>query len=146
MIRWPIVVGLAVLIGVVVPITFPSGSTTPSHRVWIAEHMRTINSINGDLKQLNADNPSRGGSATQWLADWNLLHNDAASAATLPNPGGSADAPWREMLNNYYNGSAEIVQGIRSGDQALIARAEQDLAAGDRAAAQFNRKMGVRSP
>jgi len=146
MIRWPIVLGLAVLIGVIVPVVVVSGSGTLSHRVWIAEHIQTINAINHDLQQLGSDNPSNGGNASKWLADWGMLHSDAASAATLPNPGGSADAPWREMINNYYNGSAEIVQGIRGGDQALIGRAERDLAAGDRAAVQFNRDMGVSPP
>ena len=146
MIRWPIVVGLVVLIGVIVPLVAVSGSGTLSHRVWIAEHMQTIDAINNDLQHLGSDNPSNGGNASKWLADWDALHSDAATAATLPSPGGSADAPWREMINNYYNGSGEIVQGIRTGDQALIGRAERDLAAGDRAAAQFNRQMGVSPP
>ncbi|HEX4863215.1 MAG TPA: hypothetical protein VFV02_04030, partial [Acidimicrobiales bacterium] len=146
MIRWPIVLGLAVLIGIVVPVALLSGSSTLSHRVWIAEHIQNINAINHDLQLLASDNPSKGGNASKWLADWDLLHTDAASAAALPNPGRSADAPWREMINNYYNGSAEIVQGIRTGNQPLIARAEQDLTAGDNAAAQFNREMGVSPP
>jgi hypothetical protein len=146
MMRWPVVTGLVVLIGVVVPLVLVSGSSTLSHRVWIADHIQTINSINHDLQLLSTDNPSRGGDASKWIADWGKLRSDTAAAAALPNPGGSADGPWREMINNYYNGSAEIVQGVRSGNQALIARAERDLGAGDRAAAEFNRKMGVSPP
>lgn len=146
MLRWPIVAGLVLLIGIVVPVLALSGSSTLSHRVWIADHIQTIDSINHDLQLLSADNPSRGGQASKWLADWDTLHTDAAAAASLPNPGGSADAPWREMINNYYNGSGEIVQGLRTGNQSLISRAERDLAAGDRAAALFNREMGVSPP
>ena len=146
MIRWPIVAGiLAALVGFIVWIVLASGGTF-SHRVWMVQHRQTIDAINRDLRLLITDNPSKGGNASNWLADWDTLHNDTASAASLPNPGGSADAPWREMINNYYNGSAEIVQGIRTSNQPLISRAERDLAAGDRAAAQFNRDMGVSPP
>ena len=145
MIRWPIVVGfLALAVAVLIPVAI-SGSSTVSHRVWVAEHIGTIDTINQDAQATVSDNPAKGGPVTKWIDDWGKLHSDVAAAASLPNPGGSATGPWREMINDYYNGSAEIVQGVRTGNQALISRALRDLTAGDTAARQFDRAMGLSS-
>ena len=143
MIRWPIVVGfLALAVAIVVAIAV-SGSNTISHRVWIAEHIRTIDTINQDERATIADNPAQGGSASKWIADWESFHNDVAAAASLPNPGGAANAPWRELINDYYNGSSEILQGVRTANTGLINRALRDLAAGNSAAREFDRVMGL---
>ena len=145
MIRWPIVVGfLALALAIVVSIAV-SGSSTISHRVWITQHTRTIDTINQDERATIADNPAQGGSVSKWIADWENLHNDVAAAASLPNPGGAANAPWRELINDYYNGSSEILQGVRTDNQGLINRALRDLAAGNSAAREFDRVMGLSS-
>lgn len=146
MIRWPIIGGLMLVIIYVVLIVIFSSSTSISHAAWLADHEGTINTLNRDQQNLAADNPSQGGNAEQWIADWRSLHSDAAAAAELPNPGGSATAPWREMINDYFNGSSEIVQAIQSHDQSLLQQAQRDLVAGDAAAAQFNKAMGISSP
>lgn len=146
MIRWPIIVGflaIAAWIGIIVAV---SGSSTISNRVWLADHIGTINAINQDQRALAADNPAHGGSATKWLADWDTFHNDIATAATLPSPGGSATVPWREMINDYFSGSSEIVQAVRTSDQALLVRAERSLVAGDEAAHRFDSAMGLAAP
>lgn len=145
MIRWPVVVGFlgfAAWIGILVAF---SGSTTISQRAWLADHSATINTIKQDQLALNADNPAQGGSASKWLADWQTLHSDVAAASSLPNPGGSATAPWREMINDFYNGSTEILQAVQSKNQTLLTQAERDVAAGYQAAGEFDRSMGLRS-
>jgi hypothetical protein len=145
MIRWPIVVGfLSLAVAFVVALAI-SGSTTISHRAWLAQHGRTIEIINQDVRATITDNPAQGGSASKWIADWETFHKDVAAAASLPNPGGAADAPWRELINDYYNGSSEIVQGVRTANQGLITRALRDLAAGNSAAREFDRAMGLSS-
>ena len=146
MIRWPIVGGLVLVVVYVIIIVIASSSTSISHAAWLADHDGTINTLNRDQQNLSADNPSRGGNAVQWMADWRTFHQDAGAAASLPNPGGSATAPWREMINDYYNGSAEIVQAIDTHNQALLQQAQHDLEAGDSAAAEFNKAMGISSP
>lgn len=146
MIRWPIIGGLVLVIVYVVFIVIVSSSTSISHAAWLADHEGTINTLNRDQQNLAADNPSQGGNAQQWIADWRALHSDAAAAAELPNPGGSATAPWREMINDYFNGSSEIIQAIQNHDQSLLQEAQRNLVAGDAAAAQFNKAMGISSP
>ena len=146
MIRWPIIGGLVLIVAYIVLIVIATSSTSVSHAAWLADHEGTINTLNRDQQNLAADNPARGGNATQWLADWRTFHQDSAAAASLPNPGGSATAPWREMVNNYFNGSAEIIQAIETQNQSLLQQAQRDLQAGDAAAAQFNKAMGISSP
>lgn len=146
MIRWPIIGGLLLIVAYIVVFAIATSSTSVSHAEWLADHQGTINTLNRDQQNLAADNPSRGGNATQWLADWRAFHQDSAAAASLPNPGGSATAPWREMVNNYFNGSAEIIQAIETQNQSLLQQAQRDLQAGDAAAAQFNKAMGISSP
>ena len=51
--------------------------------------------------------------------------------------------PWREMLNDYANESAEIIQAITSHNPAQLGEAERDLQAGNQAARQFDHAMGV---
>ena len=146
MIRWPVIGGFPLLAAFVVIAVLAAGSTSVSHAAWLADHEGTINTLNRDQQNLAADNPSRGGNATQWLDDWRTFHQDAGAAASLPNPGGSATAPWREMVQDYYNGSAEIIQAIVDQNQSLLQQAQRDLVAGDAAAAQFNKAMGITSP
>ncbi|HVA76197.1 MAG TPA: hypothetical protein VNF71_16715 [Acidimicrobiales bacterium] len=146
MIRWPIIGGLVLVVVYVVVIVIFSSSTSISHAAWLADHEGTINTLNRDQQNLAADNPAQGGNAAQWIADWQALHQDAAAAAGLPNPGGSATAPWREMINDYFNGSSEIIQAVQTHDQSLLLQAQRDLVAGDRAAAAFNKAMGINSP
>jgi hypothetical protein len=142
MIRWPVVAGfllVAVCIGIILSI---SGSSTISKRVWVADHFQTLNTIKKDQLALNADNPAQGGSATKWLTDWQNLHDDTAAAATLPNPGGSATAPWRELINDFFNGSTELLQAVRTHNQELLTRAERTISAAYAADDQFNRAIG----
>lgn len=146
MIRWPIVGGFVLLVVFVVVLVIAGSSTSVSHAAWLADHEGTINTLNRDQQNLATDNPSRGGNASQWLADWRAFHQDAGAAASLPNPGGSATAPWREMVQDYFNGSAEIIQAIVDQNQSLLQQAQRDLVAGDAAASQFNRAMGISSP
>lgn len=146
MIRWPILADLIVVVVGVIVILVATNSTSPSQAAWLHAHQGVIDALNRDQEDLASDNPSRGGSAVQYLADWRRLHRDVGAAASLPNPGGSATAPWREMVNDYFNGSAEIIQAIVARNQSLAEQANRDLAAGDAAAAQFNKAMGISSP
>ena len=147
MIRWPVVPGLALAVAFVVALLVFTSPTSISHSAWLAEHgLGTINTLNRDQQNLSADNPANGGNASQWLNDWITFHRDVAAAASLPNPGGSATAPWREMINDYFNGSAGIIQAIQTHDRTLLPQAERDLQAGSRAAARFNAAMGISSP
>lgn len=146
MIRWPIAAGLVLLAAYIIALLVITSSTSISHAGWLADHDGAINTLNRDQQNLAADNPANGGNASQWLSDWVTFHRDVAGAASLPNPGGSATAPWREMINDYFNGSAEIIQAINSQDRSLIPQAERDLQAGSRAAARFNSAMGISSP
>lgn len=146
MIRWPVAAGLALLAAYVIALLVITSSTSISHAAWLADHDGTINTLNRDQQNLAADNPANGGNASQWLNDWITFHRDVAGAASLPNPGGSATAPWREMINDYFNGSAEIIQAINTQNATLVPQAERDLQAGNKASARFNSAMGISSP
>jgi len=147
LIRWPIVVGLAVFAAFIIgSVSISINSTSISHASWLADHEGTINTLNRDQQNLSADNPAQGGDATQWLVDWRTFHQDVGRAASLPNPGGSATAPWREMINDFYNGSGEIIQALVNRDQGLAQQGQRDLSAGAQAAGQFNRAMGISTP
>ncbi|MGH9057314.1 MAG: hypothetical protein ACRDYY_15865, partial [Acidimicrobiales bacterium] len=146
LIRWPIVVGLVILAAAVASILTNAATAPPSRSAWLAAHENTISKINRDQSALASDNPSNGGQVTRWIADWRQFHDDAVTAASLPNPGGAATAPWREMLNDYVAGSSEIVQAFATQSQSLLLQAESDLKAGDTAAGQFNRAMGITGP
>jgi hypothetical protein len=146
MIRWPVVAALAAVVVWVLLIIVATSSTSPSHAEWLARHDGTINTLNRDQQNLNSDNPARGGNAAQWLTDWRTFHQDVAAAASLPNPGGSATVAWREMINDYFNGSGDIIQAIETHNQALLPQAQRDLVAGSSAATEFNKAMGINSP
>jgi hypothetical protein len=146
MIRWPIVGGLALVVVYVILMLVVTSPTSPSHSAWLAEHQGTIDTLNRDARNLGADNPAQGGSAVRYLADWRAFHQDVGAAASLPNPGGSATVPWREMINDYFNGSAEIIQGMRTGNSSLLQQAQRDLQAGDAASREFNKAMGISPP
>ncbi|MGH9115931.1 MAG: hypothetical protein ACRDWW_08900 [Acidimicrobiales bacterium] len=145
MIRWPIVAGLVILAAVIASAVTTSTTALPSRSAWLAAHENTISTLNRDQSALASDDPSNGGQATRWIADWRQFHDDAVAAASVPNPGGAATAPWREMLNDYVTGSSEIVQAFATQSQALLLQAERDLKAGDTAAGQFDRAMGITS-
>lgn len=140
-IRWPIVAGVAALLVVIVVLV--AQLSAPSRSTWLGRHQSTINTLNRDQRALQADNPTNGGNANKWLTDWRRFHTDALAAASLPNPGGTATVPWREMLNDYANESAEIIQAITSHNPAQLGEAERDLQAGNQAARQFDHAMGV---
>jgi hypothetical protein len=145
LLRWPIAVGILVFAAYVVLLisgAFSSSTKVDSRASWLAKNYSAILLLNRDQAALRTDNPSTGGSAAKWLADWRRLHDDAVAAAGLPNPGGAATAPWREMLNNYVNGSSEVIQAVNSRDTQELNQAQRDLAAGDQAAQRFNQAMG----
>jgi hypothetical protein len=145
LLRWPIAAGILVLAAYVALLLSGAFSTTtkPDSRAnWLAKNEPAIQALNRDQTALRGDNPSTGGSAAKWLADWRRLHDDAVAAASLPNPGGAATAPWREMLNNYVNGSSEVIQAVDNRDTQELNQAQRDLAAGDQAARRFNQAMG----
>ena len=50
------------------------------------------------------------------------------------------------MVNDSFHGSAEIIQAIETQNQTLLQQAQRDLVAGDAAAAEFNKAMGISSP
>jgi hypothetical protein len=122
---------------------FSTTSKADSRASWLAKNEPAIQALNRDQAALRTDNPSTGGSAAKWLADWSRLHDDAVAAASLPNPGGAATAPWREMLNNYVNGSSEVIQAVDNRNTQELNQAQRDLAAGDQAAQRFNQAMGL---
>jgi hypothetical protein len=130
----------AVFVIIVVLVVLPRAH---SPAAWLGRHQSTINALNRDQRALQADNPSNGGNANKWLTDWRRFHDDAVAAASLPNPGGTATVPWREMLNDYANESALITQAITSHNAAELGEAERDLQAGNQAARQFNHAMGI---
>jgi hypothetical protein len=152
LIRWPIVASLAavaVYLLVAILSAALSGSTPPSsraQRAWLASHDSTIKTLNRDQTALKTDSPASGGNASRWLADWHTFHDDVTAAAGLPNPGAQATVPWREMLNDYASGSAEIIQAIGRSDSQELAQAERDLRAGDQAARRFNQSLGISAP
>jgi hypothetical protein len=125
---------------------FSANGTSASQASWLAKHEPAMLALSRDQTALHADNPATGGNGDRWLADWQAFHDDVVAAASLPNPGGRATVPWREMLNDYDNGSAEIVQGASTRNQAELSRAQLDLQAGDDAARRFNHAMGIPTP
>jgi hypothetical protein len=145
LLRWPIAAGILLFAAYVVLLisgAFSTTSTPDSRASWLAKNEPAIQALNRDQAALRSDNPSAGGSAAKWLADWRRLHDAAVAAASLPNPGGAATAPWREMLNNYVNGSSEVIQAVDNRDAPELNQAQRDLAAGDQAAKRFNQAMG----
>jgi hypothetical protein len=148
LIRWPIFAGLvAFAVYVAVAAALASAGHTANRNLWLLNHESTIRALNRDQTNLVADNPTRpGGNAKRWLSDLRTFHDDAVTAASLPNPGGKATVPWREMLGDYVNGSAEIVQAVESRNGDELAQASRDLDAGDQAAHQFNQAMGITAP
>jgi hypothetical protein len=145
LIRWPLVVGLALLaawVGVVL-----AASAGASHSggsvAWLAAHESTIQQLNQDQTALAADKPSGGTVTARWAADWQRFHDDASSAASLPNPGGAVTVPWREMLNDYATGSATYLQAVRTQNRGLLLQALRELTAGDQAARRFNQALGL---
>jgi hypothetical protein len=142
---WPIFVAVGAAVACIVLFTVfssPGLSKRLAHASWLANHESTINTLNQDQRAILADarNPPA------WLADWQKLHTDAEAAASLPNPGGSATVPWREMLQDYVTGSADLLQAVQTRNQSELQRAEAVLGAGDAAAHQFNQAMGLTSP
>jgi hypothetical protein len=117
----------------------PASRSATSPVAWIAANHGTIEGLNRDLTAIHAAeaNPAR------WLQDWHRFHDDAEAAATLSNPGGQATGYWREMLNDYVNGSADLIQAEQAHNQTELTQAEQVLAAGDSAAQSFNQAMGL---
>jgi hypothetical protein len=149
LISWPIFVGLgaavaAVVLAVALPfVVFSSGLTNRlSHASWLAAHESTIKQLNEDQLAITSEksNPSAA------LADWQRFHADTEAAASLPNPGGAATVPWREMLQDYITGSGEVIQAAQTQNRAELNQAQAILGAGDAAARQFNRAMGITSP
>jgi hypothetical protein len=116
-----------------------------SHVNWLVKNQSTIQILNQDQDALRTDSPASGGQTARWVTDWHRLHDDAVTAASLPNPGGTATVPWREMLNDYANGSTEIIQSIQSNDAQELTQAERVLQAGVQAATRFNQAMSVSS-
>lgn len=146
MIRWPIIGGLVLVVVYVVIVLIATNSTSLSQAAWLHAHQGTIDAFTRDQQNLATDNPTNGGNVSLYLNDWRKLHQDAAAAASLPNPGGAATAPWREMINDYFNGSAEIIEAIVNHNQSLLDQALRNLNAGDAAATQFNKAMGISPP
>jgi hypothetical protein len=146
LLRWPVAAGIllfATYVVVLISAAFSTTSQPDSRASWLAKNEPAIQALNRDQAALRSDNPSAGGSAAKWLADWRRLHDDAVAAAGLPNPGGAATAPWREMLNNYVNGSSEVIQAVDNRNTLELNQAQRDLAAGDQAAQRFNQAMGL---
>jgi hypothetical protein len=146
LLRWPIAAGILIFAAYVVLLVSGAFSTTTkvdSRASWLTKNESAILALNRDQAALRTDDPSSGGSAAKWLADWHRLHDDAVAAAGLSNPGGAATAPWREMLNNYVNGSSEVIQAVDNRNARELNQAQRDLAAGDLAAQRFNQAMGL---
>jgi hypothetical protein len=149
LLRWPVAAGVAVLavyVALLLSGAFSVNVGTVTHAGWLVNHESAIRTLNRDQTALGADNPTTGGNAAKWLADWRRFHDDAVVATGLPNPGGSATVPWREMLNDYVNGSSEIVQAIATRNSQELSQAQLDLQAGDQAAHRFNQAMGLPTP
>jgi hypothetical protein len=149
LIRWPIALGVAAVAtaaGLLVSSAL-STRTAPTPQVsWLVAHDSAILKLNRDQSALRTGNPATGGSTSRWLTEWRTFHDDAVAAADLPNPGGPATAPWREMLNDYVNGSTEITQAVATRNTQELDQAQRDLAAGDQAAHAFNQAMGIPTP
>ncbi len=139
----PIAVALsAAAIFLIAFVVFSPGHPSSGGASWLAHNDGVIRALNVDQANLQADasaNPN-GRSA---LADWQRFHQDAVDAASLPNPGGRATGPWREMLNDFIVGSQSVIQGIDAHDESLVKQAQLDLTAGGAAVAQFDRAMGL---
>lgn len=148
LIRWPVVVALlavAALIGALIAITAGGSSAHPGSLGWLATHEATIRQLNHDQTTLAADRPTGSSTTSRWAADWQTFHADAVSAASIPNPGGAATVPWREMLNDYATGSATYLQALATREQADLLMAQRELDAGDQAARRFNLAMDLPS-
>jgi len=143
LIKWPIAAGLgAVVVFLIALVAFAPAKSSSSGSKWLAKNDAVIQTLNTDQALLQAD-ASADPSGRSALADWQRFHHDAVDAASLPNPGGRATAPWREMLNDFIVGSQAIIQGIDTRDEALIKQAQMDLTAGGAAVTQFDRAMGL---
>jgi hypothetical protein len=141
-----VVIGLAALaawIGVFAAATLGSSSSHTNNLAWLAAHESTISQLNRDQTALVADKPAGGGVTAKWATDWQTFHDDAVAAASVPNPGGAATVPWREMLNDYVVGSATYIQAVQNHNRAQLLQAEGELVAGDRASLAFNQAMGL---
>jgi hypothetical protein len=139
-------VGIVIVVAYLVLLAsgaFSANVSSSSHADWLAQHESAILVLNRDQTSLRNDDPATGGSADRWLVDWRQFHDDAVAATSIPNPGGSATAPWREMLNNYVNGSSEIAQAVATRNLQELNQAQLDLQAGDQAAHRFNQAMGI---
>jgi hypothetical protein len=140
------VAALAIYVGAVLIAGTFSGSASTNARSWLKANEGWIAAFRHDQVALQADNPGAGGQETRWLADWRSLRGDAEGAAGAPNPGGAATVPWREMLNDYVAGAAEVIQAESTHNLVERAQADRDLQAGDAAALLFERAMGIRPP
>ena len=142
LIKWPIAAGLSALIVYVLALAVFAPSQSPSGEAeWLANYGGAIQTLNADQVKLQADESRPN--AELALGDWRQFDQDAVNAASLPNPGGRATAPWREMLNDFIVGSQAIIQGIDTHNEALIKQGEVDLTAGGAAVSEFNRAMGL---
>jgi hypothetical protein len=148
LIRWPVVVALmalAALAGALIASAAGGSSSQSTSLAWLSAHATTIAQLNRDQTALVADRPTGHGSTARWAVEWQTFHSDAVSAASIPNPGGEATVPWREMLNDFVAGSASYVQALTTGDRTQALIAQRELEAGDQAAGRFNAAMGLPS-
>lgn len=100
--------------------------------------------LNQDFIAINNDLPSKGGTRSQFLSDWQTLHSDVLADSALPAPPGAAAAPWSIMLNDFEAGSSDVLQAAATNDQALALQAEQLINAGAAAAKQLDVDLGLR--
>jgi hypothetical protein len=136
-------VAIAALIGSLIATTAGGSGSHNASLAWLAAHEAAIRQLNRDQTALLADRPTRPTMAARWFSDWQAFHTDAVTAASIPNPGGAATVPWREMLNDYVAGSASYLQALTARDQSQLVPAQRELDAGDQAARRFNQAMGL---
>ncbi len=143
LILWPIVAGLAaVVVCLVVAIAVSSANSSSPQSTWRDHHAATIQKLAKDETALLTDESPAVGDG-QRLVDWKRFESDVAAASALPNPGGSATTPWREMLNDYATASNDVVTALTTNDTSAVSEAERDLAAGVAAARQFDQAIGI---
>lgn len=148
-IRWPTVVGALLLvleiglnIANVASIGRSQGAVAISR--WASQHGAAMAQLNQDFVAINNDLPTKGGTRSQFLSDWQALHSDVVADSALRAPPGAAGAPRSIMLSDFETGSSDVLQAAATNNQALALQAQQLINAGAAEAKQLDAALALR--